>query len=280
MSGIQKNSSEDVKKRAIKVFNDLLVQCDNSKVYGKYCEQLYGKDFRQFNQMPHKHLEKALALLRLNSSDSVLDMGCGNGRITEYISKTTGCSICGIDFADKMIEQACTRVANADANANANANAEANGLSDKISFECRDFDNLAEMDKKFTAILAIDGIDLDRAVGQRLESMLGLLKENGQILIMASADRLPIEPEQIIEIENQTLVKLLKQKGIIFNFWDFTEDQRVLWKNSLKILESLKDDFIREGSQSLYEDSLEDTEDMIEALEHDLQKRYMLHVRL
>ena len=50
-----------------------------------------------------------IKVLELDETNRVLDLGCGNGMITEYISDTTGAHITGVDISDVAIQQAQER---------------------------------------------------------------------------------------------------------------------------------------------------------------------------
>jgi ubiquinone/menaquinone biosynthesis C-methylase UbiE len=59
--------------------------------------------------MPDRNLrglEFALALKFLNPTDSILDLGCGNGKVTIELAKRVAGPVCGIDFAQRMIAHA------------------------------------------------------------------------------------------------------------------------------------------------------------------------------
>ena len=59
--------------------------------------------------MDVEQLNKLLEILSLNESSRVLDLGCGIGSVTEYISDVTGAHITGVDFAEDAIIRARSR---------------------------------------------------------------------------------------------------------------------------------------------------------------------------
>lgn len=50
-----------------------------------------------------------IAHLEVGEGDKVLDLGCGAGGISEYISDVTGAHVTGLDYAATAIETATIR---------------------------------------------------------------------------------------------------------------------------------------------------------------------------
>lgn len=97
------------KEQLIEGFSDGLIRSEQSKAYAVFCERLYGKNLCQFNMMDMVQLNKLFDVLNLNKNSRVLDLGCGIGTITEYISDLTQAHITGIDFAAGAIKRAQER---------------------------------------------------------------------------------------------------------------------------------------------------------------------------
>jgi len=80
-----------------------------------------------------------LKLLPATENMQVLDLGCGIGTLSEFISDRTGAHVTGIDFAPLAIERAQTRTA---------------AKSSRLSFRVADMDALEDIAQKFDGILA------------------------------------------------------------------------------------------------------------------------------
>ena len=76
-----------------KGYDDLLLRTGKSKAYSMFCERVFGKDLSQFNVLDMEQLNTLIETLDLKPEETALDLGCGNGRITEYISDATGAKI-------------------------------------------------------------------------------------------------------------------------------------------------------------------------------------------
>ena len=74
-----------------------------SAAHSRLCERVFGKDLCQEGQMDMAELEHLLARMHLQPGDTVLDLGCGAGVISEYISDVTGSKVTGVDYAVSAI---------------------------------------------------------------------------------------------------------------------------------------------------------------------------------
>ncbi|MFX0205391.1 MAG: class I SAM-dependent methyltransferase, partial [Candidatus Hodarchaeota archaeon] len=149
-------------------YNDNLIRCAKSEAYAVFCEKVFGKNLFQFNVLDMDQLETLISTMNLNSNDLVLDLGCGLGKVTEYIQQKTGATITGIDFAEQLIKWAKT-------NKKSNENV--------LEFHVGNINNLSFPPSSFTAIYAIDTLypdnvdDLEVTIAKLKE----LLKPNGQM---------------------------------------------------------------------------------------------------
>jgi hypothetical protein len=96
-------------ERMSKGYDELLSRTGNSKAYSMFCERVFGKDLSQFNVLDMAQLNTLLEKLELKPGEVVLDLGCGTGRIAEYISDRTGAKMVGLDFAVRVVEDAQQR---------------------------------------------------------------------------------------------------------------------------------------------------------------------------
>lgn len=91
---------------------DLLAQ-KNAKYYvlSDQGEDISEDAFKDAGKMDYKDLvlDDQIVKEKINISSSVLEIGCGVGRMTEFFSRDFG-SVCAIDISKKMIEQARERL--------------------------------------------------------------------------------------------------------------------------------------------------------------------------
>ncbi len=74
-----------------------------SRAHSLLCERVYGKDLGQHGMADMEQVHSALSALGVSSGMSLLDFGCGDGQITEYIADTTGADVTGVDIAGEAI---------------------------------------------------------------------------------------------------------------------------------------------------------------------------------
>ena len=60
----------------------------------------------RYEPTPYEVLERLLDSGLIDETCHVMDMGCGKGRVSFFLSQTTGCRSTGIDFDPNLIQQA------------------------------------------------------------------------------------------------------------------------------------------------------------------------------
>ena len=230
-----------------------------------FCEKVFGKNLVQFNVLDMDQLETLIASMNLNSNDSVLDLGCGLGKITEYIQQKTGATITGIDFAEQLIQWAKT-----------NTKANENGLK----FHVGNINSLSFPPSSFTAIYAIDTLypdnleDLEVTIAKLKE----LIKPNGRIGIFFAQIIDSKEQKHVLEPNQTKMAQALKNNDLPFTVIDFTKNARDIWEREINIGNELRERFEKEGNLDLCEDRIADGERCIHRIDNQLQKRYYYHV--
>lgn len=86
------------------VYDEYYARANDSKAHAAFCERVYGSNLCQHGMMDMEQLEKLIEMLDLSETSQVLELGCGNGFVTEYISDATGAHITGIDISRVGIE--------------------------------------------------------------------------------------------------------------------------------------------------------------------------------
>jgi SAM-dependent methyltransferase len=106
-----------------------------SIAHSKLCERVFGQDLTQDGQADMESVNDLISHLRIGKDDKVLDLGCGAGGISEYISDETGAHVTGLDYAATAIETADTTLTDDTSDASgANGNWIANALQ-KLDLE-------------------------------------------------------------------------------------------------------------------------------------------------
>lgn len=90
-------------------YRDYYAAIEHSAAFAEYAERVFGQDLGQHGISDLGQLHHMLDLVELARGSCVLDVGCGNGKIAEYISDQTGAHVTGIDYVPEAIDQAQRR---------------------------------------------------------------------------------------------------------------------------------------------------------------------------
>jgi ubiquinone/menaquinone biosynthesis C-methylase UbiE len=109
-----------------------------------------------------------LEKLQLNRLSHVLDVGCGNGKIAEYISDITQASVTGIDYIPEAIMLATQRTAD---------------RRYRLNFIVGNLEILDFRPMTFDAVISIDSIFFGRQMKTTLAGLSAVLKPTGRMAI-------------------------------------------------------------------------------------------------
>lgn len=246
-------------------FGTLLITHERSTAYREMCRQLYGSDRFQFDMMTQVQLKKLLEVLNISKCQSILDIGCGTGSLTEYIADHTDANITGIDFSFEAIEFAQKRT---------------RGKQNRISFQVMDMDEVDFPPNSFDTVLSIDTLYFVNDLYKLINAIRDSLQERGQMGILYSVKVSVGEPKELLYPENTVLAKALEKSGMQYETWDFTAEEMELWKKSITIANELKNQFIEEGNLALYEGLVSEATRELEFSDSDRRCRYLYHAWL
>jgi 2-polyprenyl-3-methyl-5-hydroxy-6-metoxy-1,4-benzoquinol methylase len=246
-------------------FSRFLLRSEASAAYSSFCQRVYGVDLCQFNMMDSVQLGKLLETLKLNSKSRVLDLGCGIGLVTEHISDQTGAHVLGVDLAAGAIARAQERT---------------ESKRHRLEFRVENLNRLDPALGGVDTIVAIDSLyfadDLESTVNQ----IKRLLRDDGQLGIFYSQMRwTPDLPDDVLTPEGTKLARLLLKAGFVFETWEYTTEELQLWRKQREVAEALKDLFVAEGNQELYESRMKESSLVVGLLEEGKGRRYLYHAR-
>lgn len=252
-------------ERVGKRFSDILIRSERSKAYSTFCERVFGKNLCQANLMDMTQLEKLLEVLNLTSENRVLDMGCGIGKIAEYISDVTHAHVLGIDIATEAVKRAQARTWK---------------KRNRLEFQENDLNNLTLPQGSVDTIVAIATLhyaeNLERTIGQ----MKALLTPHGQMGLFSFQYCSASDHPDILLPNKTHLAQALKKHNLSFQTWDFTEMEKKIWHQQLQAARELMEEFRAEGNLDLCEDRIEECEEDLPRLEAGTKRRYLYHVQL
>jgi len=246
-------------------YNNNLLRCAKSNAYAIFCEKVFGKNLCQFNVLDMEQLETLISRLNLTVNDSVLDLGCGLGKVTEFIQRNTGAKITGIDFAEKLIQWAKT-------------NTEEN--NDDLEFQVGNINDLSFQSSTFSAIYAIDTlypVNIDN-LDITIAKLKDLLRPNGQLGIFFAQIIESKEHQHKLEPDQTDIALAMKNNKLDYTVIDFTQNARDIWEREITFGNELREMFEEEGNLDLCEDRIADGKKCVYRIDNQLQKRYFYHV--
>jgi cyclopropane fatty-acyl-phospholipid synthase-like methyltransferase len=243
---------------------------EHSQAHHAFCERVFGIDLCQHGFADLEQLELLLQVTRLGSRQRVLDLGCGNGMITEYLSDRTGAHITGLDYIPQAIRRALQRTAS---------------KSDRLAFLIGDINQLELPGSAFDAILSIDTMYFSQDYTATLRELKAALQPGGQMAILFSHGREPWVPREefareTLPPDKTPLAEALRANDLTFRTWDLTLQDYELAQRRKVVLAELKPQFEIEGNLFIYENRMGDAEGISQAIEEGLHARYLYHVRL
>lgn len=241
-------------------FDKTLLSLSKSAVYAEFCEKVYGRNLCQLNVLDEQQLQAMLFELNLNPTHRVLDLGCGVGKLSEYISSVTGAHVTGIDYAKTTVELAKQRTFS---------------KQDKLNFRVGNLNKLSTDLGSFDCVLALDTLYFVDDLEKCILSIKKLLKPGGQFITFYSCKVVGSSDFSQIQPKTNKLGKALKKCGFDFKTWDFTLSQEQIWRTCIEVSNNLKEKFEAEGTIDLYKSRIEEGQRHLKSIEKGRAARFM-----
>lgn len=237
------------------LYNQWYEQGEFSKAHSALCKESYGIDLCQTGMMTLKQIEYITKNI-VEKDSKCLDMGCGSGYISEFISDACSCYVVGIDLMVNGIRIARKRT---------------RSKMDKINFYRTDMTQYKTEDK-YDYIFLFDTIYFISYKDKFLENLQNMLKPKGKILIYYSAWK---DKDTLFTPDKTALGSLLETMKFSYEYIDFTQDERKQWETKFHTLLKLKDQFYSEGNDFVYDLRMREAEEFTEFAKNDELFRYL-----
>ncbi len=220
------------RSRAQKAFNNVYRVANNSQQFYKYCNQVHKLPILQFNTLSPQQLNYLIDQLNLSNTVNLLDIGCGNGEILNYIAEKYQVNATGIDFIDIDIVK----------------------NRDSISYHQVDIQqkgslsNLAKIEpKSFSRIMAIDSMYGLISPYETLKEITKLLcsKDKESCVFVFSYSLFRIQNNALENTPlGQALNKICKENPqLSYKTKDFTDNDFEFWQSAHQALEEMGGEF-------------------------------------
>lgn len=216
-------------------YNNFYVEAAKSKAHALFCEKVYGRNLCQHGLADVFQLNKLLEVLKLKMNERVLDLGCGNGFITEYLQKETGAYFQGVDISEEAIRQA-----------------QKMATTKRLAFSVGNMNNLNFKPHVFDCVVAIDTLYYVDDLEETLKQMMAILKPEGRMGIFFTQWINSIEESEKLLPENTDLAALLGKYNLKFSTLNLTENETKQWRKKVSVLEELEPQFEAEDNLDLY----------------------------
>lgn len=245
-------------------YRDFYDKAHVSKAHSKFCKLAFGLDLTQEGQMDMDGIHDLLDRLQLKPGQSLLDLGCGAGGISEYISDQTGAHVTGLDNSQTAVFV---------------ANERTKDKHDRLKFFTADLNRLDLDEHAYDAAVSIDTIYWVNDTVSSIQSIVNSIKPGGQLIIIIVQIPDDCNQPEDLEIENTFVAKALDTLELNYQAVDVTESFLDFWPRVKRVLTALKQDFESEGNLFIYENLMREAEtEYIPAVESGSIRRYLYHV--
>jgi ubiquinone/menaquinone biosynthesis C-methylase UbiE len=234
------NGKENDHGRGPEYYEDFYKAAAKSGAYSEYCRTLFGCDFTQQGFADMEQLDRLIDIIGIKPGESVLDIGCGNGSMLEYVCGKTGANGHGFDVSAAAIAQAEER-------------ARRDG---GLSFERADINEKQYTEGSFDVVLAVDTAYFTDDLNKTAADIHRWLKPGGRMAVFYSAFMFSHgDTQSMLSAHGTEIARALNETGITFFVNDFTRKHYEHMKKKRAVLRSLKHKFEAESAMKLYDDA-------------------------
>ena len=240
-------------------YNRYFELAENSTAHAEFCRRVYGADLCQHGMMDMAELDFLIGLLQ--PGWRILEIGCGNGHISEYIyHKSQPAHMLAIDYSDVAIAQAQSRTTD---------------LGAALQFACLDLSQELIPGEGYDAIIAIDSIYFLGDFSDSLPPLYKRLRNGGLLLVSAFEYQDEGDPPENLLPEKTFMAQTLKQLEYDYTQHDFSQNMRDHWLANYQVAIELAPAFIKEGARFLFEARKAENVEMKIAAEAGRLARYL-----
>ncbi|MBS0166633.1 class I SAM-dependent methyltransferase [Nitrospira sp. CMX1] len=215
-------------------YNEYFKRAYTSRTHAQFCEAVYGRDLCQHGMMDVEEMDFLASLLK--PGEQVLEIGCANGRITEYLAEKTSCSILGIDYSDVAISQAQDRT---------------QSKTGRLSFRCVDLIADDIPGEGYDTIIAVDCVYFMGNYDVTIRKLNNKLKPGGRMIVAAFQAKEEGDPEDVLEPGRTRMARVLQTLGLVYRQYNFTPNIRNHWVKNYEVSRAMYREFAAEGNEFL-----------------------------
>jgi cyclopropane fatty-acyl-phospholipid synthase-like methyltransferase len=237
-----------------------------SRAYSEFCRRLYGADMGQHGFSDMAQIDALLDAARVRHGEAALDIGCGDGRIAEYVSERTGAHVAGLELSPVAVAAAHARSAR---------------KRDRLQFMAGDIARLESYfpPRSFDVIIAIDALYFTD-LADTIRQMQALLRPGGRLTIFYSHAADPWHPvatfpKETLPADAGPLAAALRANGLSYRWWDFTDADYEHARRKKAVIEALRPAYETAEDEFLCECRMGEALGVIEAHEGRAHARHL-----
>lgn len=246
-------------------YNEFYTRAATSPAHARFCERVYGKNLVQHGMADMEQVDWMVRTLGLGPHSRVLELGCGNGGVGEYISDNSGAHLTGVDGSEVGITQAVERT---------------RAKADRLSFLVADMSSLRFPCGEFDTVISIDTVYYDNDMAGLIADMQAITGSGGQMGVFYSTWQEEEQPREALKSEHTLFYRAVDSLGLDCQCWVFTRQEVDHWTRKYETAVEMEAAFAAEGQQWLRERRLEEAASHIAHVRAGRVARYFYKVLL
>lgn len=240
-------------------YEDFYSMTAKSDAFGEYCREAFGEDFSQDGFSDISQIKRIMDMFPERPHLHILDIGCGSGKLLDYLKQKLSCHIHGFDYSENAIKIA--KLIN-DSNSDFRV-----GVMDETDYP----------DESFDVVLSMDSIYFTQDMPSLVRKIFRWLKPNG--VFIAGYQEGDVMPKTE-SADTSEIAKSFRKNGIDYSFEDITPDTYDLLLRKREVIQKYKSRFEDEGISMWYDVVLHQTDSALVPFEEYRQNnaRYIFKI--
>jgi SAM-dependent methyltransferase len=255
LTDIGRTEACQVRKAMIRdEFNKKISRWMRSSTFLDFCEEVYGYRTYFFNMMDKQQIDFVLNHIPVTPEDIIADLGCGSGSVLNLLVKKYGCYGIGIDQLDSnLLVQSGNRITYIDG----------------------DIDKISDYNIKPTITLSIDSLYFSNDLNHLIQQLVSAGSRKMYFFYSQYIfDESDID-KSILLSDNTALASVLQSNSLSYHTVNYSENERLLYRNSIKALKKYRQAFEDEGNGDLFEQKLQEDLKGMELYSKGLASRFL-----
>lgn len=212
-------------------YEEFYAMAGKSDAFKRFCRDAFGEDFSQDGFSDITQIDKILQFIPSGDDVHILDIGCGNGKMLEYLQKRTGAYVHGFDYSEQAIKAAQAL------------------LQEKAEFREGIIGEVECPEECFDVIISMDTMYFAKNMTDFVGQIKKWLKPEGVFFVgYQEGDVMP----KTRNIQTAVLSSALEQNGMEYTAEDITEQTYYLLKRKREAALAHQMDFETEGHENWF----------------------------